>query len=64
MKIPPFEVLIGIVPKAQLTPVQNETPLGARKEQLTMTHKRAYDTILHSQMIMIKDTTFIMHHKG
>jgi hypothetical protein len=63
-KIPPFEVLIGIVPKAQLTPVQNETPLRARKEQLKMIHKRAYDAILHSQMMMIKDTTFIMHHKG
>jgi hypothetical protein len=64
IKIPPFEVLIGIVPKAQLTPVQNKTPLGARKEQLTMIRKRAYDAILHSQMMMIKDTTFIMHHKG
>jgi hypothetical protein len=57
-------VLIGIVPKGQLTPVQNETPLGARKEQLIMTHKRAHDAILHSQMMMIKDTTFAMHHKG
>jgi hypothetical protein len=64
MKIPPFEVLIGIVPKAQLTPVQNETLLGARKEQLTMTRKKAYNAILYSQMMMIKDTTFITHHKG
>jgi hypothetical protein len=63
-KIPPSEVLIGIVPKAQLTPIQNKTPLGARKEQLKMTHKRAYDAILHSQIMMIKDITFITHHKG
>jgi hypothetical protein len=64
MKIPPFKALIGIVPKAQLTPILNETPLGARKEQLTIIHKRAYNAILHSQMMMIKDTTFITYHKG
>jgi hypothetical protein len=64
MKIPPFEALIGVVPKAQLTPGQNETPVGTRKEQLATTRKRAHDAILHSQMMMIKDTTFLTHRKG
>jgi hypothetical protein len=63
-KIPPFEALIGVVPKAQLTPVQNETPVGARKEQLATTCKKAHNAILHSQIMMIKDTTFVTHCKG
>jgi len=63
-KVPPYEALIGVIPKAQLTPVRTETPIGARKEQLATIRRRAHDAILHSQMMMIKDTTFVTHQKG
>jgi hypothetical protein len=63
-KIPPFEALIRVVPKAQLTLIQNETPVWARKEQLITICKKAHNAILHSQMMMIKDTTFVTHCKG
>jgi hypothetical protein len=29
-----------------------------------MIQQRAYNTILHSQIMMIKDTNFVVHHKG
>jgi hypothetical protein len=63
-KIPPYEILIGTVPRAQLTLLQTEAPQGTRKEQLITLRQKAHDTILHSQMMMIKDTNFVTLHKG
>jgi len=63
IKIPPYETLIRVIPKAQLTLVQNETCIGARKE-LTIIKRKVHDAILYSQIMMIKDTTFITHQKG
>ena len=63
-KVPPFEALIGVVPKAQITPLQSGVPLNERKELLTKIRKKKYDAILHSQMLMIKETSFRTYQKG
>ena len=38
-KIAPYDALIGVIPKAQITPIRAEGPVGARKEQLAETRK-------------------------
>ena len=63
-KIPPYELLIGIIPKAQITPIRIESPIWARKEQLTKLRQKAHDAILHSQMMMIKDSSFRAYQIG
>ena len=57
-KVPPFEALIGVVPKAQITPLQSGVTLNEQKELLTKIRKKAHNAILHSQMLMIKETSF------
>jgi hypothetical protein len=57
-KILPYEALIGVIPKAHITPIQTESPVWARKEQLAQLRKRVHDAILHSQMLMTKESAF------
>ena len=57
-KLVPYEVLLGHIPRAQATLGQTGIPIGQRREKLETLRKRAHDAILHSQMMMIKDTTF------
>jgi hypothetical protein len=33
-KIPPYEALIGVIPKAHITPIRTGTPVGVRTEEL------------------------------
>jgi hypothetical protein len=63
-KIPPYKVLIGVIPKAQLNAAHHDTPVGARKEHLAAIRKKTHNAILHSQMMMIKDTSFRAYQKG
>jgi hypothetical protein len=64
MKIPPYEILIGMILRAQLTPLHTEAPHGMRVEQLVTLRQKAHDAMLHSQMMMIKDTNFVTHYEG
>jgi hypothetical protein len=63
-KIPPYKILIGTIPQAQLTLLQTKAPHETRVEQLVTLRQKAHDAMLHSQMMMIKDTNFVTHHKG
>src|SRR5712664_1122728 len=63
-KIPPYELLIGVIPKGQATPLRDAIPSGTRLTHLKEIRKKAHDAILHSQMLMIKDTSFRAYQKG
>jgi hypothetical protein len=45
-------------------PISTESPIWARKKQLTKLQTRAHDAILQSQMMMIKDTMFRAYQIG
>jgi hypothetical protein len=63
IKIPLYEVLIGVIPKEQFLDTRGgnlETP----KEQLRELQWKAYNVILQGQMLMIKDTIFKAYQKG
>ena len=63
-KIPPFEALIGVVPKANATPTQPSSPLVSQKEKIEDIQKRTHEAILHSQMLLIKDSNFRPYKEG
>ena len=63
-KVPPFEVLIGQIPKAHFTPTNDCTTIGGWKEVLEQIRSKAHQAILHSQMMMTKDTSFTGYQKG
>ena len=60
----PYEVLLGHIPRAQATLGQTGIPIDQRREKLETLRKRAHNAILHSQMMMIKDTTFTSYQEG
>ena len=60
----PYEVLLGHIPCAQATLRQTGIPINQRQEKLESLRKRANNAILHSQMMMIKDTTFKSYQEG
>ena len=57
-KVPPFEVLIRAIPKGNVTLAQPSPSLVSQKEKIEDIWKRAYEAILHSQMLLIKDSNF------
>jgi hypothetical protein len=63
-KVPPYEVLIGQIPKGQFLPQKKGTPINEQQAQLQEIRQRAQQAILHSQMIMTKDTSYIGYQKG
>jgi len=63
-KIPPFEALIGVVPKGNTMPTQTSSSLVSRKEKIEDIRKRAQEAILHSQMLLIKDSNFRPYKEG
>ena len=63
-KLVPYRVLLGHIPHAQATLRQIGMPIDQRREKLESLHKRPHNTILYSQMMMIKDTTFKSYQEG
>jgi len=62
-KVPPFELLIGVIPRA-VNGASNQTPLSDRRKALEDIRKQAQEAILHSQMLLIKDTAFRPFKEG
>src|SRR5713226_4459516 len=62
-KIPPFEALIGVIPKGINLPTEQQSPWD-RITELTLARKRAYEAILYSQMLITLDQTFKMYKEG
>jgi hypothetical protein len=60
-KVPPFEALIGVIPRGESTPLRNESP---RLGHVLEVRKRAQEAMLHSQMLLIKDNSFRAYQKG
>ena len=64
-KIPPFQLLIGVIPRgAQDQPIILAPPLNKRGNWIEGMHKKTYDAILHSQMLLSKDTNYQLFKKG
>ena len=62
-KIPPFELLIGVIPRA-VKEASNQTPLSDRRKMFEDIRRHAQEAILHSQMLLIKDTAFHPFREG
>ncbi len=62
-KIPPFEALIGVIPKGINLPTEQQSPWD-RITELTLARKRAYEAILYSQMLITLDQPFKMYKEG
>jgi Chromo (CHRromatin Organisation MOdifier) domain len=63
-KIPPFELLIGTIPRS-ISEVHHKVPtLEERKKVFSDIRKRAQEAILHSQMLLSKDTAFRPYKEG
>jgi hypothetical protein len=64
IKIPLYKVLIGEILKGQFLPQRNETPTNKQQVQLQKIWDRAQQAILHSQMLMTKDMSYVGDQKG
>ena len=63
-KIPPFELLIGVTPKSHgMSPITAPS-LQERKKIIEDVRKRAQEAILHSQMLLSKETPFRPFKEG
>jgi hypothetical protein len=62
-KIPPFELLIGIIPKG-INESTNQKPDWDRITELKNARLRAHEAILHSQMLLMKDNNFKPYKEG
>jgi hypothetical protein len=57
-KIPPFELLLEAVPRAMGEAPRTIASLQERKTHIKNIQKRAQEAILHSQMLLSKETSF------
>src|SRR5260370_28357339 len=65
MKIPPFQLLTGVIPRGtQDQPLALIPPLNERGNQIEGMRKKAYDAILHNQMMLSKDTNYQPFKEG
>ena len=64
-KIPPFQLLTRVIPRgAQDQPLALTPPINERGKQIEEICKKAYDAILHSQMLSSKDTNYRPFKEG
>jgi len=63
-KVPPYEILIGEIPKGQFLLQRRGTPMNEWQAQLWEIWDRAQQAILHSQMLMTKDASYVGYQKG
>ena len=62
-KISPFEILIGVIPRGLNDPAIQESDWD-RMTNLKNIRTKAYEAILHSQMLMTRDGNFKPYKEG
>ena len=63
-KVPPFELLIGVTPKGQEGFTSTAPLLQERKKTIEEVWRQAQEAILHSQMLLSKETPFRPFKEG
>ena len=63
-KISPFELLIGVISKEHIDSPRMIVSIQEQKEAIKAIRKQAQEAILHSQMLLFKETPFRLYKEG